>query len=313
MDSVVQIEVDPYQDSIRPLSDASPVDLARARRNCAELAKLAAGNFYYAFIFMPAVQRFGIEALYAFCRAGDDVVDAPGTSPENAEGSNAENKLNMLTRLRRRLDLCYQGFYVDDLTLSLSDALGRFRFERDHFDDLMTGIETDITVKRYPTFGDLRLYCYRVASTIGLLCLKIFGCDTSQSRQYAENLGIGMQLTNILRDIREDLDRDRIYLPGEDLERFGIDESELFIPANSDRLVKLVRWEAERAESFFQQADSCLEPGMNRTLFPARIMGSIYRAILDRIKSMNRFDSRVELSKSAKLTIARRIAVEVLS
>ena len=257
---------------VRSLGDASREDLLRAWRYSSKLAKQRAGNFYYAFIFMPVNQRRGIEALYAFCRAGDDAVD-------EEHGDRA----GLVNRLRRRLDICYRNCWVDDLTLSLTHAINSFGFERRHFDDLLLGIESDLTVKRYPTFNDLRLYCYRVASTVGLHCLKIFGCDNSRSRSYAENLGLGMQLTNILRDVREDFNRGRIYLPQEDLQRFGITDQELFSHSNAHLLKELIHWEA-----------------------------AIYRRILTKITELDQFEHRVELSGSDKLSIARRVFSEAL-
>ncbi len=296
MDDTVQVKSEKLSVTVRSLEDASRSDLGRAWRRCSRMAKQQAGNFYYAFIFLPAEQRRGIEALYAFCRAGDDAVD-----------NEQDDSTSLLQRLRHKLDICYRGCYIDDLTLALAHAAREFNFEKQHFDNLLLGIESDLTVRRYTIFEDLRLYCYRVASTVGLLCLQIFGCDNPQSRLYAENLGMGMQLTNILRDIREDFERDRIYLPLEDLERFSILDKELFLPSNAHRLKELVRLEAERAESFFTEAEGYLEPWMRRKLFAAAIMGAIYRRILSEIIKLDQFDHRAELSGADKLSIARRI------
>ena len=286
--------------SARSIEDADALELAEARRKCAEIVRNSASNFYYAFVFLPEDQRYGIEALYAFCRAGDDAADASSDS----------DSTGLIDRLQRRLDLCYKGMYIDDLTLSLADAVKRFKFDKQHFNDLLLGIKSDLTVKRYSTFDDLYRYCYLVASTVGLLCLKIFGCDNPQSRKYAENLGIGMQITNILRDLKEDMDRDRIYLPLVDLEKFDLTEENLFEPAQHRKLVELVRWEVKRAEDFFQLADSYLQPEMLKPLFPARIMGVIYSKILDRIGKTDRYDKRVELSTAEKFSLARHIFVK---
>ena len=287
---------------IKSLDDAPDDELKEAWRKCREIAKRAAGNFYYAFIFMPKAQRRGIEAVYAFCRLGDDAVD-----------DECRDRAGLLARLQQRLDLCYRGLYNDLQTLALSHAVRQFGFERRHFDELLSGVESDLTVTRYPTFSELRYYCYRVASTIGFLCLKIFGCDTVKSRQYAENLGIAMQITNILRDLKEDYERGRIYLPQEDLEKYGIAESELLAPSNRERLIELVRWEAERADGYFEKADSYLSHSLSKTLFPARIMGAIYRRILDKIRGLRSFNRRAELSGKEKLRIARSVFRETFS
>jgi len=286
---------------VRSLEQATAESLDRAWRSSAEIARRAAGNFYYAFIFLPVDKRRGTEALYAFCRVGDDLAD------DARSGKTAR-----LEGLRRRLDLCYSGKYCDDLTLALADAVRRFGFERGHMDELLLGIESDLTVTRYQTFTELRLYCYRVASTVGLLCLKVFDCDTSAARSYAENLGIGMQLTNILRDLYEDHSRGRIYLPQDELVRFGISDGSLFTPENRPCLVELVRWEVQRAEQFFETAEAALTPELSTPLFAARIMGAVYRRILHRIAELDRFDRRVELPKREKLSIARSIFRESL-
>ena len=286
--------------SARPIEDADAVELAEARRKCAKIVKDSASNFYYAFVFLPEDQRYGIEALYAFCRVGDDAADA----------SSAGDSTGLIETLQHKLDLCYKGMYVDDLTLALADAVKRFTFDRQHFNDLLLGIKSDLTVKRYSTFDDLRLYCYRVASTVGLLCLKIFGCDNPQSRKYAENLGIGMQITNILRDMKEDMDRDRIYLPLDDLKKFNLTEENLFDPAQHRNLVELVKWEVKRAEDFFHRAEGYLQPEMLKPLFPARIMGIIYKEILEKIGKTDRYDIRVELSTTEKFSLARHIFIK---
>ncbi|MDP8237920.1 MAG: squalene/phytoene synthase family protein [Candidatus Hatepunaea meridiana] len=299
MDSTFQLIDDINDDSILILDNVSETELLKAHRKCSEIVKHSASNFYYAFVFLPTEQRYGIEALYAFCRAGDDVAD-----------DRSSGKTGLLQKLRKRLDLCYNEQYLDKSTLALAWAIKRFRFNREHFDDLLLGIESDLTVKRYATFNDLRLYCYRVASTVGLLCLNIFGCDNQDNRLYAENLGIGMQLTNILRDLKEDADRNRIYIPQEDLHRFDIIEDDIFAPANNHSLIEMVRWEAERAKQFFQEAEAHLKQEMRKPMFAARIMGSIYEKILGNISKLERFEKRVELTAIEKLAIARMIFTE---
>jgi len=287
--------------SIRILSEATSSELDMAWQNCSKIAKHAAGNFYYAFIFMSKEQRRGIEALYAFARVSDDAVDGEGG-----------NKAGLLKMLRQRLDLCFDGSYIDDLTLALAHAIKRFGFDRRHFDDLLLGIESDLSVKRYSTFDQMRIYCYRVAATIGFICLKIFGCDNEDSRLYSENLSIGMQITNILRDLHEDFERGRIYLPQEDLIRFEINEEELFAPQNASKVIELIRWEANRADKYFREADAHLNQYNRKPLFPAMIMGEIYRTILRKIQLLEIFDRRIELSVKEKISIAQKVFKGVL-
>ena len=287
--------------NIHKLEDASPAMLEEAWKSSAEIARKNAGNFYYAFIFLPASQRHGIEALYAFCRTGDDFSDEIGGDKER-----------LFEIFRERLDLCFRGLYCDKLTLSLAHAVDKFQFDRMHFDEMLEGLESDLTVTSYPTFEKLRQYCYRVASTVGLLCLKIFSCDNEASRRYAENLGIAMQLTNILRDLREDLDRGRIYIPQTDLQRFGFNDQKLFAADKAESLLKLVQFEAERAESFFSAAEAELTPKLISPLIAARIMGGIYKRILAGIVKQKKFDKRVELSRWDKMAIAKGVVAETL-
>ena len=281
------------------LADADKTSLKKANRYCADLARSAAGNFYYAFSFLPTQQRRGVQAIYAFCRLGDDAADEVRTDPA------AE-----LQQLWEKLDICYEGYYKDDLTLALADTIHRFKLERSHFDELLCGLESDLTVNRYQSFEDLKTYCYRVASTVGLICLKIFGADTDKSRLYAEYLGIGMQLTNILRDMKEDMNRNRIYIPQEDLERFELTNEMIFATENLEKLIKLVKWEADRTEHFFRKADDIMPMDMKNRLFAARIMAAIYRKLLHRIKQLESFDSRIELTPLEKIHIAYKILAD---
>ncbi len=285
----------------KALDSADSREIEEAWKHCADVARRAAGNFYYAFLFLPRELRRGIYALYAFLRAGDDAAD---------DDSNGDPQ-TLLLRLRQRLDLVYSGRYCDRLTLALAQAHRRFIFPREPFEEMFRGLEMDLTIKRYPTFADLRLYCYRVASTVGLLCLRIFGADTPEARRYAENLGIGMQLTNILRDLREDQQRGRIYLPAEDLARFNLPEEEIFAASRAAQLRELVLWESQRTREYFQEAERWLPRELRGKLAVAQIMGAIYKAILDRIAAADRFDRRVELSRREKIAIGYRVLAEM--
>lgn len=288
----------------RLLAGASARELADAARKTRTVARRAAGNFFYAFALLPDEQRRGIEALYAFCRTGDDITD---------DAESPEGKIDHLNRLRQRLDLCYQHRYCDEVTLALAWAIHRFNLNRQHFDDLLAGLEADLTVARYPTFQELRLYCYQVAATVGLLCIQIFGGDTPEGRRYAEHLGIGMQLTNILRDLYEDYGRGRIYLPQSDLLRFGIPAEQLFDREYHSQLRELVLWEAVRAEGYFAAAEVELPAGLRGTLFAAIIMGETYRRLLARIKNARRYDRRISLPAREKIALAAEIAAEAIS
>lgn len=275
---------------------AAPGELTRAYRQAGRLAKQAAGNFHLAFTLLPIDQRRGIEALYAFCRAGDDAVDGAG-----------RDSLGRLEQLRRGLNLCYRGRYCDELTLALADSIRRFGFERRWFDELMAGMEADLTVHRYPDFRALRQYCFQAASTVGMLCLAVFRCDSPQARVYAENLGIAMQLTNILRDLAEDYQRGRVYIPLEDLARFGLRDDDFLEPSHWGQLQALVRFEASRAEEYFAGADAVYPADAPPALRVARVMGETYHTLLERVNRRTDPFVRVGLSASEKSAIALRI------
>jgi len=283
-----------------PLSSAPPSLLAEAHRYTARLAKKAAGNFYYAFILLPKAQRQGIQALYAFCRAGDDAVDEPNS---------IQTRKDLVEHLRHRLDLCYNGYYTDLMTLALADAVQKFHFERRHFDDLLLGVESDLTSARYQTLEEMWEYCYRVASTVGLLCLPIFGSDADSARAYAIELGLGMQLTNILRDVREDFERGRIYLPEAELARFGLTGDQLFTIEKREPQTRLVKQMVGLAHQRFEHARAILPAEYRDSLIAARAMGSIYEAILERIEAEPAALKRVELSRAQKIGIARNLVL----
>ncbi len=275
--------------------DADATGLRSAYRYCASLTQRYAGNFRYAFRFLPNDQRNGIYALYSFCRLADDATD-----------DGVDNPAELLNSLEGQLDGCYRGMYNDELTLALADTIHRFDLDRIDFKDMLTGMRSDLTVNRYDTFSDLEIYCYRVASTVGLHCIRIFGADNEQSRLYARNLGIAMQLTNILRDVKEDFDRGRIYIPQEDLKRFDLVDESLFVDNGRDKLNDLIRWEAKRVENYFRKAEETLPAKLSSRLFVARIIGAIYQELLRKIERAERHDQRIELSHWEKLHIACR-------
>lgn len=288
------------QIKLQNLNQASAGELAAAYRHCAAVVHKTAGNFYYAFLLLPKYQRNGIHALYAFCRAGDDAADDPHVEIDRHQA---------LVRLRQRLDGCYNGQYSDHLTLALADAIHRFHFDRRDFDDLLLGIESDLSVVDVETEDDLLLYCYRVASTVGLLCLKIFGADDESDRQFAISLGKGMQLTNILRDIREDLQQGRLYIPSSLIRSAGATRESLFDNSNIDRLEYIVRNVAAIARNYFGRAKEALHPDHTGRLRSALAMGAIYEAILTRIEKNPVSPVKAELSRVEKLMLVRKLLV----
>jgi phytoene synthase len=257
-------------------------------------------NFYYSFVFLPRRKRRAIEAVYAFARRGDDLVDS-GLAADEASGQ--------IAGYRHALDACYaeRGAALDDPELAaLAEAIREFKIPRQPFEDLILGLEMDLLGARYETFDDLSLYCYRVASTIGLIAIEIFGYTNPQTRDYAVNLGKALQLVNILRDVRSDAQRGRIYLPREDLDEFGVRPGELLSGVYHDPFIELMQFECDRARHFFSAARRLLPPQDRRAMVAAEIMAAIYWRLLARIEKRryNVFGERVRLPALEKLWIA---------
>ena len=267
-----------------------------------------ATNFYYSFLFLPREKREAIEAVYAFARRGDDLADG-GLSPHEAAREIALH--------RQALDRCYSEVSrkgrecaVDGEFAALARAIRRFRIPRRPFDDLILGLEMDLGMDRsaatYRTFEELQVYCHRVAGTIGLISIEIFGYRSPTSRDYALNLGTALQLVNILRDLHEDARRGRVYVPQEDLDRFGVSPADLAGGRTTNSFVELLRFECNRARSFFDRARANLASEDRRTLVAAEIMGAIYWRLLRRIENgaQRAFRERVQLSRPMKFWTA---------
>jgi 15-cis-phytoene synthase len=261
-------------------------------------------NFYYAFVFLPPEKRRAIEAVYAFARRGDDAADAAPSRAEAGEG---------MALWRKDLESCYGDKGSPSLDhkvrpelRALAEAVRRFNIPRRHFEDLILGFEMDLKGTSYATFNDLSLYCYRVASTIGLIAIEIFGYRNLRSRDYAVNLGTALQLVNILRDVESDARRGRVYLPEEDLEHFGVRRRDLLDGRSSDCLVELMQFEADRARRYFNLARQALPPEDRRSMLPAEIMAAIYWRLLGGIqrRGYNVFGQPVKLSRPLKFWTA---------
>jgi len=239
-------------------------------------------SFYYSFLVLPADKRQAIVAVWDFCRAVDDAVDeAP-----------AERSAVEVARWRDEVARCFDGGAPETPQgRALQPLIADFGLPRSAFEALIEGVEMDLHGRRYQTFEDLYEYCIRVASAVGLMCVRIFGCADPGSRQYAIDLGVALQLTNILRDVPGDLARGRVYVPTVELERFGVTEDDLRDETahagggvRSAKVKALLAFEAERARQYYARADAALPRADARRLVAARIMGNIYRGILDRIE-----------------------------
>jgi len=279
-------------------SEADADRLARDYERCARITRRSSSNFYYAFMLLPAVRRRALHAVYAFCRFIDNIADDE-MIPEPAA---------MLARWRCELDKVYGGAPSHPISTALADSVARFHIPRRYFDEVIAGVEMDLTHRRYQSFDELRLYCYRVASAVGLICIDIFGYRNPRTEIYAENLGIAFQLTNILRDVREDAARDRIYLPLEDLARFGVDEAHILNGVYTPQFRTLMEFEAMRAQNFYSAAEQSLPAEDRDALLTAEAMRLIYGDLLQRIvrDDYRVFDHRCRLSAPRKLFLVGR-------
>lgn len=271
----------------------------RTRTLKRDLSKTIQSNFFYSFLFLPKFKREAIMDVYAFCRAIDDVVD-------DADAMWEHDPQVELNKWRAELDNLYAGQPTWRQTQKLQRTLERFPIEKSLFEKLVYGCEIDLYQKRYETFADLREYCYHVASVVGLMCIEIFTYKSPRTREYAENLGLALQLTNILRDLKEDADRDRVYLPQEDLRRFNYSERELMNGVVNDNFRALMKFECERAHEFYRKAAECLPAEDRPTLVAAQTMGRIYFRLLQKIESVNYdvFNQRIRLHRPTRFLIA---------
>jgi len=259
-----------------PAADAA---LREDYARCASITRRSSSNFYYAFMLLPAERRQALYSVYAFCRFVDDIAD-------DAVGDEAGGKpAKLLARWREELERVFNGAPTHAISRALAYNVRRFAIPRRYFEEIIDGVEMDLGRTRYATFEELRLYCYRVASAVGLVCIEIFGYRNPRTREYAENLGIAFQLTNIIRDLSEDAARGRIYLPLEDLSRFDVSEDEILRGADTLELRRLLEHEVERARSFYAQAENALAAEDRAAMVCAEAMRSIYRALLERIAS----------------------------
>ena len=282
-------------DVLRGVNPDGPVRSAYAY--CAAATRRSGTNFQAAFRLLAPERRAALHAVYAFCRFVDDVADDEHRDPAA-----------LLARWRDELARVYDGRPSHPIGIALADAVHRFSLPRVHFEDLILGVTTDLQTRRYETFEDLAEYCYRVASTVGLLCIEIFGYSQPSTVEYACDLGIAFQLTNILRDVAEDARRGRLYLPLEDLRRFDVREDELLAGRYTSRVGALLAFECGRARAYYLRAQGALAAEDRGSLAAAEAMRRIYERLLDRIEG-RRFDvfgARITLATHEKVGLALR-------
>ncbi len=254
-----------------PGGTAAGGPLAAAYAECERIARASSSSFTVAFRLLPAERRGALAALYAYCRMVDDAAD------ESADPAAA------LADWRAELGRLRDGVPIHPVAVALADAVRRFAIPTEHLAEILTGVEMDLAPCAYETFDELRGYCYHVAAAVGLAALPIFGCRDLRSRVYAQALGIALQLTNILRDLAEDAERGRIYLPREDLRRFGYGERELYTHARNDALRALIAFEVERARDYYRTARASIAARDRRALVAAEGMRLVYQRVLARI------------------------------
>jgi phytoene synthase len=269
-------------------------------------------SFYYSFLVLPPQKRRAIIAVWDFCRAVDDAVDEVVPEQEWAGGLTDEARARAIAQIaswRSELDAAYQGAPHSPQGVALQPFIREFNLPRARFEALIDGVEMDLSHARYETFDALLEYCRRVASAVGLICVEIFGYRDLGSLAYAESLGIALQLTNIIRDVAVDLRRGRIYLPGEDMRRFGVSEDDLRRGRVTPEVAALLKFECDRAHTHYQRAAWQLPATDAMSLVAAEIMGGIYYGILTRIEAANYdvFSSRIRVPRLHRAVIALRI------
>ena len=264
---------------------------------CQQKAAASGSSFYYAFLFLPPERRRAITALYAFCREVDDVVD---------EASDLQLAQTRLAWWRVEIGRMFAGDPQHPVTRALAPALAPFGIDAVRLDEIIDGVEMDLTQSRYLDFAALERYCYRVASVVGMLAAGIFGYRDARTLDYARDLGIAFQLTNIIRDVGEDARRNRIYLPMEDLKAYGVTAADITGARYGEAFADLMRFQARRAEKFYDRALAALPAADRRAQRPGLIMAAIYRALLAEIErdGFRVLSARVSLTPLRKLWLA---------
>lgn len=272
------------------------LSLEASYQHCADVARRQARNFYYSFVCLPPRKRASMCAIYAFMRYSDDISDDGGSDPASR-----------MAAWRSALDRAFEGDYGDSAILpAFHDTVGRHGIPREYFHSLIDGTVMDLSPRVYHTFEETYRYCYHVASVVGLVCIHVFGFRDPSAKQLAEWNGIAFQLTNILRDLREDAGMGRVYLPREDLERFGYSDADLRAGVDNEQFRALMRFEVDRARDYYERAAPLLdmiEPDSRPCL---RAMRAIYGGILDGIVAQNYdvFRRRARVPTWKKLWIA---------
>ncbi len=264
---------------------------------CQDKAAASGSSFYNSFRFLSRDKRRAITALYAFCREVDDVVD---------ECSDANVARTTLNWWRNEVSAIYGGTPQHPVTQALVPIVKQFNMAQEHLLEIIDGMEMDLDMPRYADFKSLQLYCYRVASVVGLLSVEIFGYTDRQTLKYAHDLGIAFQLTNIIRDVGEDARRNRIYLPMDEMQQFGVTAADILNGRETENFQKLMTFQIERAQRYYQQALDHLPAVDRKAQRTGLIMAAIYRAVLEEVvaSGCHVLKERVSLTPGYKLWLA---------
>ncbi|HXI13352.1 MAG TPA: squalene/phytoene synthase family protein [Thermoanaerobaculia bacterium] len=283
-----------HDSKVAMTKDDRELDARDAYRICRQIAHRHGANFSVGFRFLPRTKRNAVYAAYAFCRRADDIADDPG-----------ERISERLDEWQSELDRCYAGKPTDPVTVALADALGHFEIPKTAFIALLDGCRLDMVKRRYATFDELLAYCDLVATSISDISLSIFGYRSNAAPVHGRALATALQLTNVSRDVGDDLQRDRIYLPTEELDRFNVSEGELFEGRRSDRFRELMVFQIDRAESYFRAAEPLLSELSFDARFPTLLMGGVYAEVLRRLRRdpQSVLSGRLSLSRSAKIAV----------
>ncbi|CAN5699235.1 phytoene/squalene synthase family protein [soil metagenome] len=275
----------------------NPVLIEKAYKYCESVTKLHAKSFYFAAKFLPKHKQKAVYPIYAFCRHVDDEIDEIGDGDELKAVEAVERwKLNLeeiysqIKTDEKRFETKTQRPKTEDQNLvfrAWQNLLQNYKIPQNLPLELIQGVLMDTKIKRYETFDDLYLYCYRVASTVGLMSSEILGYSDKKALEYAEAMGIGMQLTNILRDVKEDARINRIYIPQEDLEKFGVSEQQIFDNNFDEKFKRLIKFQIERARSFYQKGEQGIPLLEKDSRFTVLLASRIYAKILDEIEKQN--------------------------
>jgi len=266
---------------------------------CQAKAANSGSSFYYSFLSLSDQKRDAIIAVYAFCREVDDIVDSHG---------DPQIKSTKLNWWHQEIDNLFHAVPQHPITKALKPVIEQFNLPMEYFSEVIDGMDMDLQKQRYASFKDLRLYCYRVASVVGLMSAEIFGYQDRNTLKYANDLGLAFQLTNIIRDVYDDFKNNRIYIPQDELVKFGVTEQDIQEQKHTEAFKKLMRFQVERANSYYDKAFAQLPEHDRHAQRTGIIMSAIYHALLNEIEKDNYqvLIHRIRLSSMRKLWIAWR-------